>query len=705
MRKLYLSVVDDGTQEPDVVRITSDRPGAKKKGGLVRYSPIYSVCPINATVPLEDGTGCVLFLYSLRSYDIVSQLKKSMGEEILAKVWLSHGWASVIFFLDNKASLKNIYEVLADYCVGYEEWDVQNGNIVTCEHNIEIKEEPLYTLEGVGELNYKVNKIVHDLVHSLNNACRMMATYAPNNVKMLESIANDMQRIIALYLFLTGIWGQDKFGNVSQKCTGNLSEEKFKKYLQDSIDLKNSEKDLLVRLDQLHDEIVHIYAVFKSISSQAFSGIAPLKLSAYRSGEFSLLGFSISYFALAALYEQVRSVFSDIDWKKTFSEQYKKSNSIDILRNFGEYSQWLSALKKQNYPDYVTDSTYKENAKYHLLYFSNRFGFKETKHAISAAYQSVTNACAPPWNLTTLTHEYSHAITRVILASIFPHSISNNGNEFDELYDIYKDTLNEHGQAPKNLLQFVRLQILWVSTYLSNEPNKGFSPLPKNLLLEKMQSSHHMIDEIMAHLFDFKYFFGEKIRLYVTTVWATWFALPQTLNRQHEYFLRTILTVASKNTTPDFSERFKWSYDAVYKNIEKLKNYDFSNSMQIDVYLKDLEKNKSKLALIFPKLIGFVDMVSRILISGKVKSKILNDDNLAQHEEGKQSEDSVEYGIEYGSYDLPVPISPVMFILEQVEEFLENKPEINSEESEYRSLWMASVLCASLLQKEAGSYE
>ncbi|RJX20447.1 MAG: hypothetical protein C4570_03810 [Ammonifex sp.] len=691
MRKQYLSLIVDGAADGDQVRITSDRPGAKEKGGLVKYSPLYSVSSDYSVQPLPTGNGCILFFFSLNSYEIFRRIFKQFGDQKMGQFWTSNGWASFIAFCNSEGESWDIIKYCDGLTVGFEKWIIENWVVKDAKHNVIIQETGLTVFEGLDELEYALRKIAYDVVHSINNAYRLVQTYAPFYLDSVDSICKVFQEIVSATLYLMGKWEYDKFEKSMIAINSGFSHEKVIDVIGDYKISKKSIQDKLITLDQLQDEMVQIYAVLKSMTSQAFCGTAPIRNNSYRSGEYSLLGISGAYFGLVSIYRQVKNALCDIDLEHTFLKTYKEWPAPDILRVPNEYDKWRQRLDELSWPDYKKSGE-KLPQTHHVLYFSNRLGFRETKHSISASYQSIAHACAQPWSLNTLTHEYAHAINRAILSSLFAQEKDITKSEVMDVYYVYRGAFN-NGKKPKNLLQFFKVLICWAATCLAGETsNEGTipDPLDPKRLAREIRRGYHLIDEVMVHLFDYHYFYDCEVNLFIRSAWASWLVLPMTMGRKDEYFLRTIMVIASAKPGRA-KDRFEWSFDSLRAGLLRLKDCHYISNEAIDVLVKALDRRRKLLYFGYYYLLPLVDSVSKIMVSRMIKSRIRSDDKLEPDKNGRES-----YNIKYGSYDSPPIKNPIMFILDQLQDDIANDTNLPPMEVEYRSLWMMSVLCASL---------
>jgi len=71
--------------------------------------------------------------------------------------------------------------------------------------------------------------------------------------------------------------------------------------------------------------------------------------------------------------------------------------------------------------------------------------------------------------------------------------------------------------------------------------------LNRDSLIVLLQRWRQEVDEIMVHVFDFMYFYGQDVDKYVAGIWASWGAIPNISTRVLDYVVRTICAVLTKH--------------------------------------------------------------------------------------------------------------------------------------------------------------
>jgi hypothetical protein len=71
--------------------------------------------------------------------------------------------------------------------------------------------------------------------------------------------------------------------------------------------------------------------------------------------------------------------------------------------------------------------------------------------------------------------------------------------------------------------------------------------LNPNSLTVLLQRWRHEVDELLVHVFDFMYFYGQEVDRYITGIWASWGTIPNIRTRVLDYVVRTICAVLTKH--------------------------------------------------------------------------------------------------------------------------------------------------------------
>jgi hypothetical protein len=190
----------------------------------------------------------------------------------------------------------------------------------------------------------------------------------------------------------------------------------------------------------------------------------------------------------------------------------------------------------------LSDTDYAEPLVPPITYFSGRDGFKSHSLTLSAPLATLSACNSLRWSLLTLTHEISHVFVRGALNHLYP--------------DIRKGVDIEHAikilqSGGLNLLDAARKYLLQAVLSMKNEDDGGeattkqkLSPTYLKGALEHWRSD---VEEIMAHVFDFLYFYRSDHEKYIKGIWLSWGVIPNISNRVPEYVLRTLCGILPRH--------------------------------------------------------------------------------------------------------------------------------------------------------------
>ena len=700
MKKFYLCLSTDTTSNVDKVFLKEKVPFDIQFSPFSnKFSPIYCINPDkDYTNLISEFSGSVLFLFTLDTYYCIGRLlnQTNVARETEG-IFISHGIASIIIFLKNENTFKSVLNAISSNIAGYEKWEIENNIILSSK--IELKNG-----KDSGEIDFYCHLLEpHDrnaaieIIASLRYGYYLSSIYAKSYDKFFKSSQNSTEEIVINILYLQDKISIDTLKTALQSLHSEdevYDENEYIEYLEKS---KSESRKRLIFESQLRDELVQISAILKSINSQAFCGIAPIRNTGYRTGNYSLLGIGLAYSSIVAVYDYVWNIFNEYQIPLTIKYEFLKLPSPAFWTNPAEYEKWCSEIK--GFQGANVARKYRTRRKYHLLYFSNRLGFRETKQSITSAYQAINFGILPSWSFSTLFHEYLHAINRAIISNSYPYS---DENCFKQTYDNYIK-MSKYAFTPKNLLQFIRTIFILSSICLECHSKTGksgkvsiSSNISSDVVLNIVKKWHHDIDEIMVHIFDFNYFFGNKVELYVKSIWSSWIELPFTISRSKEYLFRTICAV-SCSVNRDREYRFDWSVNKIISELRSLKTINISNSQKIDEIIKTLETGEilNELKIKFTEICSLIDSTVQFLICPQIKEELVRDP-----ESYGKAEESHTYFFNVGSFEELRIASPIRFIIEMKERFFNGEIELNNNNVSFLSLWFMSLITSSMLRKE-----
>jgi hypothetical protein len=410
MNRFYLALATDGPPSHQTVSVCPRHADALTTGHLVRTSPIYRAFPVDdGGPPMVGGSGQILFLFTLDTFVALGLLRERFaGTAVLRNAFATHGLASLLLFSADGSEFPGVRETLAGHFNGYETWTVDNGVLRwSCEPPTNGGSDTPRAEAGIvtNGLDHDDYVLVAELRGSLSLACALANAYAPQYRELLDALATDVRSIVASILFLNG--RRDESGFRSDVSNGR-SRDEVEATLAELLSARGNDTDRHVIVHQFKDELVQISAVLKTFNSQAFAGCCPIVESSGESGRTSLLGIGGALAALFSFYRHVRRTFGTFIVDRAIRRSFGMMQSPSLLPNPAEYERWIDEIDRKRFQgvnEALTHDAAGEEVAFHIVYFSNRLGFRETKRSISAAYQSIFLGAMPPWSIRGLVRQ------------------------------------------------------------------------------------------------------------------------------------------------------------------------------------------------------------------------------------------------------------------------------------------------------------
>ncbi|HEY1174471.1 MAG TPA: hypothetical protein VGH19_24110 [Verrucomicrobiae bacterium] len=663
---------------------------------VVRSSLIY---PLDAAaykpLDLQDGQSFLWFGFTVHSFQCIATVKREMPAA-LATSFTSHGFASLIFHTKTQSEIEKLKGLIEKYLIGEELWNIKDGIIESSESLL--AERPKWNpVELHLNLHSKDDYVIfRDLGNSLESVGPELLRITEEHAQMGGKIAKLSSQLSINILYLQGKISETDYNSYCGKIFHDDSE-----IAQLSIkQLKHAKLDAqrtTVAIHQYRDEAIQVAAILQSIFQQGISGLAPLLTAPYQVGTFSLLGIGGVYAALLALYSHVRKVFTAVQPEKVVAVQFPKTKSPSFPSKPTEYEKWRNTLK-----DYsgVTGSQAEgvgSPAFFHLLYFSNRLGFRATKLSITAAYQSICLGLMPSWNVSTIFHEFLHAHVKALLTEVFPLDEA----VFQAAYENYRVRRTAPDQS-KYLTPFIQTLILHVvsSLYFSNGDRakekaneyKISDCLDPKTLQKELLRHHDQIDELFVHILDLNYFYDCDTETYIRSIWSSWLTLPFITKRLGEYALRTICATASIDDGRQI-ERFNRALKKLKEQLGRLSGYDFidENLLKEVVQFLENDDNVADIRNRFFVLCPLIDVIAEFFVFGTIQPQLVRE--VSDVLKG----DDYTYEFKAGEYLQDVIESPVKFLTEQLKHSLNKwEPNLPSEKAEFLTLWSFQAISSTL---------
>ncbi len=684
MKRFHLSVVQEASRT--TVAVTEEHPAATANRGIFRSSPIFSLGAEDAA-PLLAGKRYVSFFYSVDAFFALGRLREALQPDEFARLFLSHGLASILLFTDDEIGHRAIESCVGDQLLGRESWTIEDGVLV----------EVLNTLQNnslaagfaiPSGLDPADDAMFVEVSAALKAAQAHAQSYVPALVPLLNSVTLTTHTLLGLLQKLTSAASTpDVYVTLPESARQDIDRE---------LEHLNTPLARLKRARAVRDEAVQISAILRNLNSQVFVGVPSILNSSYETGNYALLGFGGAFVGYLALYEFTRAAFANLRLDWVVATEFPRMHAPPLLWSPTDYTEWRDSLRDVKGVDCDIDPPEAEPAR-HLLYFSNRLGFRETKLSMSAAYLSLRLGYLPSWTLFTFTHEFMHAHTRGFFASLMPTSTP----DFDAAYAAYSKR-RDRPASTLNLRVFLQATMMDAAHQLRAVESGGTADnggrtrygiveaLPADEMRPLLRTYYHLINELATSVLDFNYFYDADPFLYVQSVWSSWLPLPIVFPRIFEYLLRTLCAVSSIRGG-DQAEKFAWAYSEVHAGLKALKGRPWVDDHAIDVVIADLEALRSRLRLHFFCWCSFVDSVYYFLLSSQAHAELFADSTAAEQDDG-----SYAYDLDVGTFEARRINSPLAFLLDLKRRTLSNSDSLTTADAEAATLWMYSVLASAL---------
>jgi len=289
---------------------------------------------------------------------------------------------------------------------------------------------------------------------------------------------------------------------------------------------------------EMQSRLQTMNAALSRFSSQAFSGIPPIRGTECHFWIHSLLGTGSANLALASVVASIQNVLG----KALIPERLKL---LEEVTNGTPTTADLTGDAKLLDFDILDSVDLDADAASIvplITYFSGRDGFSSHVQTLSAPLTTLAECNSLRSNLLTVTHEISHIFVQSALAVLSP----TPGDEADLKW---ATRLLEPAAQAGNMLDAARQLFLeaLVSMAIEDRPEArpyGRKELPRELpgIIER---SRLEVQEILVHTFDFLYFHQGEPGYYVSNIWHSWCAIPGIADRIPEYLMRTLCAVSS----------------------------------------------------------------------------------------------------------------------------------------------------------------
>ena len=694
MRKLILQLISEN--ENYSIAINHSIPVPTNSNQSSRQSPLYSITKSESSIDLlPNNSGIILFCFANNTFQVVGRLlKKIEDQELLDRIYITRGLSSLVIFCNEESIVSRYLDEIGNVIKNHEIWTIKEGQLIKPPKiRVEYREyEPLISTIKLDELSIEYQAIFSDLLSTLGQAHKMASLHACEYVSVIEKCNKSAHEIWANLLYTQNKIQKSEFKLILNDLYPN-SKDDLSEIIANIDKIKSNVDQKVIRLHQLKDEAVQLCAVIQNFCRQGLSGTTPILQSNYEAGEDSLLGIGGVFSALVAIYNKLTYSFSYAADVKTIAKVFRKFNSPQ-LPHPSNLPAWSSALSNYEGISDAIEFCEEKELSPQLVYFSNRLGFRETKYSITTAYRSINLASLPPWNLCTVFHEYIHAHIRALFSQIYPFDSIITKEQLEAAYDKYRRR-HLKDRETNNLFEFIQSVIISVISDLVDirKSDTVSKYLPKDEITQNIRKWHHSLNEIIAHILDYSYFYNFDNKTYIKGIWSSWLKLPFIYSRISEYLLRTICAIASNEKGRE-DEIFAKSVYTIKKNLESLLGKEYINNELLLKVISKLEETSeihTQFILIYP----FIYLIKNFLISSQVKASISDVGSALQED------DSYSIELNSGEFVDRKIYSPINFLQEYLRTFFNNSNNVPKEkdEIEFLSLWIYLVVSSSLSQE------
>lgn len=657
MRKRFLGVwSNDGGFQVEIEQTLTDvlqRPRGR----------IGALVPAVATAaPAALPERCTLvFLIPSRPNELLAVLTNDLGPSVRDRTYLTHGHASVVLILGEDQAWESIRTQAGDLVSGYECWPVENGRAnvddVTWAEPIRADLPPVEDIPW-GDLGYESAAQIRQFNANLSLLAREVSIYAPEIWPLISSM----------------------HAQVSQIADG----------------LRADDPSILEHAKRVSSETVLIEtnAVVTLYCSQLGSGTLPLHRSTFPVGEYSLFGIGGMCRAAWRLYEHLNQTFAKHDHPTMVRNLYPKMASFDPFgpssarRDFTTWRQTNFALHQ------LPEASEPADPRYHVPYFSSRWGFHESLHAISLSWQCLYASATKEWNLLTVTHEFLHAQVRAIFSEIMRPE-PGGSDLASQIADRYNSRQGGNNAREAMQVAFVEALIVYrAAAALGRSIHEDSveeggdvaigASLTAEALHELVREHTGIVHEIVVHVLDFRYIYAARDVEYVQSIWCSWSLVPGVADQIEHYVLRTLCALSAVTDLSDTAtnkERFEEAKERMRDILGELCTSERVRPVLIDALAVFTDTWACKrLAVQFSALRYVVELAQTFLYDERLNTELMAD---SQTDEDQRSGRFV-YGLTPGIYEGRRIESPVGFLLDRFPRYSDRA---GSDDAEFDSIW------------------
>jgi hypothetical protein len=642
--------------------------------------------PIFPAVP-EAGTDNPLANARFIAFFCPDSALEFIGKQVAPvqqRLWFSHGLASAIMFCQEERQIEELIADKSSALSAYEVWQVApDGHVTMNPPWLRPATVPDVGMADYSSLTKDAQHLLQEIETNLQDLLRGAAQFLPQQIPKLQRVIAAVNQIISELAF---------FQNpLTQPVPGHLKAEE-PKLKSDAAGLHRRVNQGLTQLIQLNSSLV--YTV-----SQAFHGAVPILEHRSLIAPYSLLGTGTAYRALSALSGYIEDVFEKHPVLKSIDFTYRQGHGFEVFPLVFRYrvEEWrATGLSLQIVPG-------TEPVKPKLAYYSARLGFGESHFSITAAMQVLHAADSVRWSLMTLTHELLHAHVTGLLATILGESeqVGVSERTFEQQYEAFKAAcMAARGDkpckppTPTDSLRFIAFAFASARRctleQLQEPPDEhaGTSTTTLNVgpadtiaeFKREFRSSLRLLEEIIVHTLDIRYFYAGDQDLFLKLLWESWTTVPAVVGDLDTYLLRSIAAVASLDSDTVPQRRFDNAVARLSANLTELISAYPTNQFLIEAK-HHLTTKKPRLSELFRPTIYAADMAALFLYSKKIESAFWSGDpNIDTGETNR-----LGYTLQTGDFSHGKVTNPIPFLADRLRR---DATDHGNLDEDFRSAWL-----------------
>jgi hypothetical protein len=286
--------------------------------------------------------------------------------------------------------------------------------------------------------------------------------------------------------------------------------------------------------------LINVNAALSRFSSQTFAGTSPILGTECHFWTHSLLGIGVASKALLNVRQQVEKAAAEAAFLDRIDGLRLAPPTPDKLSNIKAADPWWTTAEL---PAASPRQERANSARLPLVvYYSGRDGFKSTTFTLSAPLEVLYGANTYAWSLQTITHELSHVLVERIISGVLDGDIDSTE------WQTKMEAINSGRAKPSNLFERVQELFIEACSRLEWESRQLSDGAELNVDARQVVARHYQdTSELLAHLFDYIYFYNQDKEAYLRSIWSSWDVIPSIESRIPNYITRSLFALQFSN--------------------------------------------------------------------------------------------------------------------------------------------------------------